>query len=50
MWNNGSGRRNINLIIPDIENFIRHDIHNGEITVLESGAMLEVARDPVFIT
>jgi len=50
IWNDGSGKRNLRLTVPDAENLSRHNIHNREITALSDGTVLEIRREPVFIT
>jgi len=50
LWNDGSGRRNLRLTVPAAENLSSHNIHDREVTSLSDGVVLEVGRDPVFIT
>ena len=50
LWNNGSGKKKLRLSVPGAENLSRHSIHNREITALSDGAVLEIGKEPVFIT
>jgi len=50
LWNDGSGKKNMRLVVPEAENLSRHSIHNREIEALSGDVVLEIGKEPVFIT
>ena len=50
LWKNNSGKEKLSLEVPNAENLLRHNIHNRESATLPAGTVLEVGREPVFIT
>jgi hypothetical protein len=50
LWKTGLGSQTLRLVVPDIENISCHNINNMEIVTMESEAILEITRQPVFIT
>ena len=50
LWKDGLGKQKLNLDIPNAVNITRHNIHNRDILLLPDKQVLEVNREPVFIT
>jgi len=50
LWKNGSGKKNLHLAVPYINNLNLHDIHNRNISVIPSELKLTIRKEPVFIT
>jgi hypothetical protein len=50
LWKSGSGKQTLRLAVPDIENISCHDINDMEIITMEPETILEISRQPVFIT
>ena len=50
LWKDGPGKRKLCLAVPNATNLSRHNIHNRDVIPLLEGQVLEVRREPVFIT
>lgn len=50
IWNDGSGKKKIRFAVPEAENLSSHNIHNREIEALSGDIVLEIGKEPTFIT
>jgi len=50
LWKNGLGKKKLRLAVSGAANLSRHNIHAKETTPLTEESLLEISRDPVFIT
>jgi len=50
LWKNGLGKQNLRLIVTEAESLSRHNIVNREIVPLPAEPVLEISREPAFIT
>jgi hypothetical protein len=50
LWKEGMGKQKLRLAVANAEGLSRHDILNREIVLLPAEAVLEISREPIFIT
>jgi len=50
LWNNRAGNQKIRLVIHNALNILQHNIHNGDKYFLPEEKILEIKKEPVFIT
>lgn len=50
LWIDGSGKKKLRLAVPGAEYVSVHNIYNREINLLPAETVLEISRNPLFIT
>jgi len=50
LWNNGMGKKKVRLSVANAQDISNHNIINREITILKGEPLLEIGKEPVFIT